>query len=220
MFEDAQQKAYAQLYSEGLTKPFRELVASSIYSAVVMSRDFIRDHPELPLMNHYRAACDLQFKIPELIAKLIESPEYSFLNVIVMESTMHTVRPQVEFELNGIGVHVKKHRNAKTLPGMSGYRVDHAKNNDLQMALDFGITEMKEETKPFAIVTFNHKRFNLDYIQIGFPKEDYSGWIGRWSLMSDIEMDIVETVKKKYAPEFKEELAHKIAKEYKIDLRA
>jgi len=34
----------------------------------------------------------------------------------------------------------------------------------------------------------------LDYVQIGVPKEDYSGWLQRWNLIQYIQDEKVEYI--------------------------
>lgn len=219
MFEDNQQLYYDKLYSRYISKSFREMSASTIYSALTISRDFVLQHPSLPRTNYYWAAYNVQFIIPNIMMKIIEDQDHKFLNVYGDEAPNPHGRPYVEFEINNIKVHIKKNRNAEKLPNISIYRESESTKNNMQMALDFG-TDTAVSQKLFAIITYNHQRFNLKYIQIGFPKDDYSGWIDKWSLIDDIKSDTVEMIKKKYGPEIREEIANNITKKYGFGLRA
>lgn len=75
--------------------------------------------------------------------------------------------------------------------------------------MDFG-DNIDEEI--YMLVTFDHKAFNLRYMQIGIPKDDYSGWIRKWNLMTFVKQDQVEEIVKTNGPIIREEFIEKLIK--------
>ncbi len=116
-------------------------------------------------------------------------------------------------------MHIKKNDNKEKLPAKARFRKEEAKNN-VQLTLNFdGI----EESKPCSmIITFNHKRFRLKYVQIGIPDENYERWLRRWSLMEYISRDNVENIVNEYKPELLKQIAEteNIKKKYSLEVRA
>lgn len=219
MFETCEQHTYENLYIERIPPILTGLVASSIYSALKIGKNFVLTHPELPRTAYYQAACDLPYNINYIIMQHIEAPAYRTLDIVSKEPRSIHGRPQVEYEYNNACIHIKKNKIANRLPKASLYRQTNSQNNSSQMSLDFG-EDYRMKPPVFMIVTYNHKRLDLDYIQIGFPKPDYSGWICRWDLTNSVDHDFVENIQKTAGPELNHRSEELIDKQYKIGLKA
>ena len=62
------------------------------------------------------------------------------------------------------------------------------------------------DTMPYAIITFGHSKFNLEYVGIGFPEGDYSGWASEFIDISDsVVLSLVENIKRDKGESLREE---------------
>ena len=71
----------------------------------------------------------------------------------------------------------------------------------------------------YMIVTFNHKNFQLKYVQIGMADAEYNKWLNRWSLMDYIQKDRAEEMHKEYKSDLAEQAEAIIRKEYRLEMR-
>lgn len=128
-------------------------------------------------------------------------------------------RPVILFHCGNAVMHIKKNDNKEKLPAKAMFRKEEAKNN-VQLTLNF---EGIEDSKPCCmIVTFNHKRFRLEYVQMGIPDENYEHWLRKWSLMEYISHDNVENIVNEYKPELLKQVeeTENIKKKYDLEVRA
>lgn len=189
----------------------KKIIATSIYMAMKYAREQSFQCLQLPKTYYYKAAVDLRFIIAQFIVKYID--DNNFVNVKYNENINEKGLPTPEILIDNIVVHLKKHNKQETLPGFSKKReVESLKNEQLTLGFE-------EEYGYYCLATYDHKRFNIKYIQIGVPNESYSKWLGRENLLGYIDRDLAERVEKAYSAEIKEEIANNIKKEFKLEVK-
>lgn len=215
MFLTEKEEKAVQIYENQLLVPVRSMIANSILSGCRIASKIISDPSNfaLPRATYFNTACELGFIANKILARLIDAD--NFLGVLYSEPKRGHGRPCVEYNSNGITFQLKKENNVNKLPPKAIYRVEQSAEN--QLILDFG--NDYGPVPMYMIVTYNHKKFKLDYVQIGVPIEDYSGWLQRWSLMPYIQEEQVEYIMKNYGTQIKEEYQEKIDKKYNISLK-
>lgn len=215
MFSTEKEDKAAEIYERQFLVPVRSMIANSILSGLRIALKITADPSNfaLPKSAYFNAACDLGFITNKVLVCLIDDDNFS--GVLYSEPKRGHGRPCIEYKVNGITFQLKKENNIKKLPQRANYRVKQSADN--QMILDFG-----KDYGPipiYMLVTYNHKKFMLDYMQIGVPKEDYSDWLQRWNLMPYIQEEQVEYIIKNYSTQIKEEYREKIDKKYNILLK-
>lgn len=218
MFETVEERKADEIFSQ-IDETFKHMIADAVQAACIISQNVMEDTtaPGIPRTKWFNTACNLGYVISTLLTKMIYKknlPDISF-----SEDKQGRGRPVIHFHCGNAVMHIKKNDNKEKLPAEAMFRKEEAKNN-VQLTLNFdGI----EDSKPCCmIVTFNHKRFRLEYIQIGIPDENYERWVRRWSLMEYISHDNVENIVNEYEPELLKQVveAENIKKKYSLEVRA
>jgi len=215
MFSTEKEEKAVEIYEKQCMVPVRSMIANSILSGCRIASKINEDPSNfaLPKSAYFNTACTLGFIANKVLVHLIDDDNFS--GVLYSEPKRGHGRPCIEYQSNGITFQLKKENNVKKLPPKANYRVEQSADN--QMILNFG-----EDYGPiplYMIVTYNHKKFMLDYVQIGVPKEDYSDWLQRWNLMPYIQEEQVEYIIKNYSSQLKEEYQEQIDKKYNISLK-
>ena len=73
--------------------------------------------------------------------------------------------------------------------------------------------------RSYCLVTYNHKRFDIKYIQIGVPDKNYSKWLFTENLLMYIDNDLAERIEKAYSNDIREEIANNIKKDFKLEVK-
>lgn len=215
MFSTEKEEKVTEIYENQCIVPVRSMIANSILSGCRIASKINEDpsNLSLPKSAYYNTAYTMGFIANKILVRLIDDDNFS--GVLYSEPKHGHGRPCIQYQSNGITFQLKKETSVKKLPPRANYRVKQSAQN--QTVLDLGA-----EYGPiplYMLVTYNHKRFKLDYVQIGVPKEDYSDWLQRWSLMQYIQEEQVEYIIKNYSTELKEEYQEDINKKYKISLK-
>ena len=191
MFEEV--KSVEEINSEKVIREnipviIKKIIATSIYMAMKYARDQSFQCLQLPKTYYFKAAVELRFIIAKFIVKYID--DNNFVNVKYNENINEKGLPTPEILVDNIVIHLKKHNNPETLPCNSKKREMESLKN-VQLTLGF-----EEEHSYYCLATYDHKRFNIKYIQIGMPNENYSKWLGRENLLGYIDLDLAERVEK------------------------
>lgn len=213
MFLSEEEEKAQYIFDIILKDPEKSLMANSIFSGLRIAKETFNREPNiiLPRSAYFFTAYNLTYCINKVLSNLIDKNQFSTLSFVETSSG----RPDIEYKTNsGINIQIKKEKSKEKLPISSKHRLKRSANN--QILLDFG-DNIDEEI--YMLVIFDHKAFNLRYMQIGIPKDDYSGWIRKWNLMAFVKQDQVEEIVKTNGPIIREEFIEKINKEYKLALR-
>lgn len=217
MFETNDEMIIEKMYNS-LNDSVKHQIANVIQTACIISQNSLNDATALgiPQSKYFRLACDLSFCIDSVFSAYIDSNNMSGLTY-GEKKTGHG-RPVIRYEIidGSIAFHIKKERNPRKLPSAAKFRCKEMADNQ-QLFLKF--PDLPQEEAINMVVTFNHKHFDLQYVQIGVSNYDYTGWLRRFNLMPYIQPEMVEYMQKEYEPEVKEEFIEKVNKQYKLEMR-
>lgn len=199
----------------------KTLVASNIFVACEMSKQIAygAEMINLPRRATWLAGHSLPFFIERLMTKAIDqSMVGKFPFNYREEKVPRGAFTYVEYYCSLGKFHIKKVPKEGKLPPASYHRVSNALANKL--ALDFGPNYIPQGVHvPFSIITYGHTKFNLEFIGLGFPKYDYSGWADNVAISDSVSKETVETIRKENAPALKEEFQEKIEKNFDLKLK-
>lgn len=220
MFETVSEKKADKIFDKQIPRSVKQMVAESVQAACIISQDVIRDPKAagIPRSKWFNTSCNLSYLIAEILTKVVD--ENNLSAITYSEDVIGRGRPLVRFMVSGNKVcfHIKKNRNQDTLPDKAAFREQEAKENE---QLTLGFIEDSEEKPVYMIVTFNHKGFKLEYVQIGIADAEYEHWIRKWDLMEYVDNSRVENIVNTYGPELKKQIAaeESIKKEYTLEVR-
>ena len=69
------------------------------------------------------------------------------------------------------------------------------------------------------VVTFNHKDFQLKFIQIGMIDPTYERWLFRDDLLSYIQSNTVETMQKTYGAPLEQQAIELVQKNFRLEMK-
>lgn len=218
MFETIEERNADEIFSQ-IDDNLKQMIADAVQAACIISQNVMEDTtaPGIPKTKWFNTACNLGYVISTLLTKMIDNNNLSTIRY--SEDKQGRGRPIIHFHFGNAVMHIKKNANKKKLPSKANFRKEEAKNN---VQLTLGFDEIEDSKPCCMIVTFNHRRFRLEYIQMGIPDENYEHWLRRWSLMEYISKDNVENIVNEYGPElFKQVVeAENIEKKYSLEVRA
>ncbi|WP_182185506.1 hypothetical protein [Pectinatus frisingensis] len=215
MFYTREQEKAEEIYNKAISTPTRIMIANSIFSGCKIALDIFQDKSNLliPGSAYYDSAFRLGFIINKILVHQINDNE--FCEISYFEPDRGHGRRTIEYKTNNVTIQLKKTNKRNKLPEPAKYRLKKAADN--QMILDFGknynIADM------YMLVTYTHRRLVLDYIQIGMPNEDYTGWLNSWDLLQYIQKEQTERIVQNYGTQVQEEYQEAIEKKYKISLK-
>lgn len=220
MFETLDEQSVVRIYQEKFPESAKHSVANAIQGGCEACLGVLQsmDAMGIPRSKYFNIAQTLGYNVNRLLTKDID--ENNFTDLTYYEDNTGHGRPIVHYRVgiegnNIFDLHIKKNRSARNLPHAAGYRIQEAKQNE-EILLGFPDVEIKHTI--FMIVTFNHKRFRPEYMQIGIADSQYKRWLCRWDLMEFVQPDYVEHMQKEYKDDLEEQM-EKIQKEYKLEMR-
>ena len=187
--------------------PARRIIASSIFAACDIARSTCDQKLlMLPKRSYWREAYGLQFTIDDILTQYCEKPEIERLKFEPNEIRIPTCGfPYSEYSSDLGDFHVKKTDKKGALPEAKYQRVRKAQSNQTNL-FDDPETLFDSDTMTYAIITFGHSKFNLEYVGIGFPEGDYSGWASEFIDISDsVVLSMVENIKRDKGESLREE---------------
>lgn len=214
MFESKEELRVTHLFEKRFPTIAKEMIATAVQTGCVICQNVMSDSSAMgiPKSKMFTQACSLGFIINTVLTKAID--DSNMPTMTYEETTVGHGRPVVHYLVDGFRLHIKKNRNAHTLPKRSQFRIEETSANR-QLSLGFEEAVQKPMN---LIVTFNQKSFRLRYVQIGIADYDYRGWLHRWDLMNYIQPERVEVMRNEYGPAIRENFEH-IAKTYRLEMR-
>mgnify|MGYP000930043290 CR=1 FL=1 len=212
-------EALVALRNELFPESIRTMLATNIYAACAMSRNIKDSLINMPKRASWIAGHSFAYYIDKLVTAQIDKSvvgkfPYSYQEIRIPKCGY----PYMEYYSDYCKFHIKKAEKAERLPKAAIQRVSNSLSNE--MFLDFGPEYIPvEENKPFALITYGHKGFDLTFIELGFPKWDYSDWVGNWDIAKNISKDVAEDILKNKEPELREEFNEKIVKGFELKLK-
>lgn len=190
----------------------KSIFATSILLSMKYARDVANDCPLIPRTFYYNASNQLRFIIYKLIVKYIDDNNLGEIKFHEPRNEKGLTIP--EFIVNSnVTIHLKKTLNSEKLPVFSQARKEKSIVNE-QLSLPF-----EDFNNYFCLVTYNHRKFNLKYMQIGVPDKNYEKWLYTENILTYIDKDIEENIDKNYSNEIKEDFNRKTQKEYKLAIK-
>lgn len=205
-----------QLREELFPDSVKTLVATNIYAACTISKDLRDSMVNMPMRASWIAGHALAYFIDKLITQQIDISMIGRFPYDYRETRIPKCGyPYMEYYSQKGKFHIKKVDRAQRLPMAAVHRLSNSLANT--NLLNYG----SEYTGniPFALITFGHKRLDLSFIELGFPKPDYSDWAGYWDISDKISKELAEEILKQREPELKEEYQEKINKKYELKLK-
>lgn len=218
MFETIEEKQAEAIFAT-IDEDMKHMIANSLQAACIISQNLIEDSTALgiPKTKKFNVACQLPYIANKLLTKMIDV--YNKPNISYSEDGQCRGRPTIHIKDGNVIMHIKKANNPENLPTKANFREEEAKHNE-QLKLNFPNSEIYEPA--YMIITFNHKNFRLQYIQIGMADTNYERWLGRWGIMDHINNDAVDKIVKEYGPDMIKEAVdyEEIQKSYSLGVRA
>jgi hypothetical protein len=215
MFESRNENIAERIYQDNIPDIVRHMIANGIQTACQVSRNILTDASAMgiPRSKAFNTACNLTFLINSTMTKAID--ENNLARLTYDEQRTGHGRPIVHYMSDKVVFHIKKERSAEKLPHGAKYRREETKKNEQILLLD----EPQEEVMANMVVTFNHKNFQVQYIQIGMIDPEYQTWLGRWPLLSYIQPENVERMRKEYGEPLEEQARELIRKNFQLEMR-
>ena len=216
LFPTDEKIASDKVFSNEISDVTKHIIANSVYAGCMTCRE-IMSSPEalgIPRCKYFDTASSIGFFINRIAAQYID--DNNFADLKYYEKTVGHGRPMVLFESGRVVFHIKKNRNSQKLPPRSNLRVNEAQENKDAFLVLPGFEQPKTI---YMIVTFNHKNFQLKYVQIGMADAEYNKWLNRWSLVDYIQKDRAEEMNKEYKSDLAEQAEAIIRKEYRLEMR-
>ncbi len=209
MFENNDEVMAKNLIDDIISTEAKRIIATSIFLAMKIAKKVCMKKPNLPLTSKYEAGCILRFIIYEIAAEMSE--KYPLAHLRYAETSANN---PVDFYFSDKAkLHIKKCANQEKLPELSRVRAQNAKINN-----QLSLFDEEEYATYFCLVTYSHKGFGVQYIQIGVPNADYTGWLYRVSIMEYIDIDQAEEIEKMYGDEMEAAMQEKIQKNFGLTL--
>ncbi len=218
LFTDVNDKLDA-LYDELFPDSVKTTIATNIYVACEMSRELRDSLINMPMRASWLAGQALGFFIDKLMTEMIDQSmvgkfPYNYREIRIPKCGY----PYIEYYSTNGKFHVKKVNRAKVLPKAAVHRVSNALSN--HYFLDFGPEYVPVGINaPFALITYGHKKQDLTFVEIGFPKWDYSCWAEQWDISKMISTEVAEQIMVHKGPELKEEYQEIIEKKFELKIK-
>jgi len=209
-----------QLREELFPDAVKTLVASNIYVACEMSKQVAcGEMAKTPRRATLIAGHSLPFFIERLMTKAIDqSVVGKFPYHYREEKVPKGAYTYVEYYSSLGKFHIKKVKKEGKLPSAAYHRISNALSNKL--ILDFGPEYIPQGVYvPFSIITYGHTKFSLDFINLGLPFYNYTGWADIIPISDSVSPEMVENIKKENVPELKEEFRGRIEKQPLVKLK-
>jgi hypothetical protein len=191
----------------------KAIIASTIYVACGMSKNVCDDMINMPNRASWLAGLSLPFFIERLLANQIDQNQIGKFPFYYREvKSPKSAFSYIEYYSDTVKFHIKKVRKVEKLPTSANHRTSNAKVN--QLFLGFGPEFVPQGVNvPFGIITYDHFKFDLKFICLGFPKYDYTDWQNpHLSIMEYISKEMSEYIKKENDLALKEEYKEKVEK--------
>lgn len=214
MFESKEELDVVKAFDEHFPTIAKEMIATAIQAGCIICQDVISNACAMgiPKSKMFNQACSLGFIINKILTESIDSSNTPTMTY--EEDTVGHGRPIVHFNAGGFCLHIKKNQSPRRLPKGSKFRREETYVNQ-QLTLEF----FDSSQKPiYLIVTYNHRNFHLQYVQIGIANSDYTGWLHRWNLVNYIQPERAEVIRNEYGAAIREN-AERIAKTYRLEMR-
>lgn len=193
----------------------KQIIASAIFAACDIARTAASEKLiSLPRRSYWNEAHKLQFTIDEILTNYCDKPALEGLRYEAGEKLIAGCGyPYSEYSSDYGDFHVKKEKNKGRLPSAKSQRIHKAQSN--QTSLDFSgngtyVSIDERSLKPYSIVVFNHRKFNLEYVGFGFPECDYSDWASPFvDISSYVTLAMVEEIQKTHGETLHENFIRK-----------
>lgn len=209
MFNSDNEISARILLEADLSPRVKQIMATCIIEAHRMAKEFWRKNGNLPMTSKYDAGNQLRFIINRLVAKMVDREPAARLNY--METGFNN---SIDFWYDSrIKLHIKKCVNANKLPNPSCDRKKNAQINN-----QISLFEQDAFSTGFVLATYNHKDFDIQYIQLGVPDADYTMWLHKESIMDYFDKDMSEEIQKTYGAEMEKAYTEKIKKNFGLKI--
>lgn len=194
----------------------KTVLASDIYAACTISKDLRDSMINMPMRAAWIAGHSVAYFIDKLLTQQIDNSIVGRFPYDYRETRIPKCGyPYMEYYSPKGKLHIKKVDKAHKLPAAAVHRISNSLSNAI--LLNYG-SEFTGNV-PYALLTFGHKRLDLSFVKLGFPKPDYSDWAGYWDISEKISKEFTEEILKQKGPELKEEYQEKISKKYELKLK-
>jgi hypothetical protein len=209
------------LYEIMFPQQVRKVIASSIYAASNLSKELRDGLINLPMRASWLAGTTFPVFIDKIMAEQIDNIDIGKFPYCYGENRIPRCGyPYVEYYSPEGKFHIKKNNKPEKLPKAAVHRISNSLSNIL--FLDYGEEFVPPNISvPFALVTYGHIRFELSFIQVGFPTHNYTGWEAekRWNIVNDVSKEMVENIQQGKVGELKEELQEQITQEFNLKIK-
>lgn len=197
----------------------KTMIATNIYVACEMSKDLRNSLINMPMRASWFAGHALGFFIDKLMTEQIDHSIVGKFPYNYRETRIPKCGyPYIEYYSENGKFHIKKVDKEKCLPKTAVHRVSNALSN--RFFLDLGPEHIPVGVNvPFSLITYGHKKFELSFVNLGFPKWDYSEWANHWDISDGISKEVAEIIMSRKAPELKEEYKETVIKKFELKLK-
>lgn len=199
----------------------RTVLSSSIYLASQWSKELRNSLVSLPMRGSLLAGHAFPVFIDKIVASQIDKLEVGNFPYDYGEHRIPKCGyPYVEYHAPFGKFHIKKLERAEKLPKAAVHRLSNSMSN--LIFLDFGDEYVPPNLGvPFGLVTYGHYKFDLTFMQVGFPSADYKGWIDskRWNIANDISKEMVEQIRQGATGQIKEEIQETILQKFTLKVK-
>ena len=202
-------------------KSVRTVISSSIYTANQWSKELKNSLISLPMRGSLFAGHAFPIFIDKIMASQIDKLEVGNFPYDYGEHRIPKCGyPYVEYHSPFGKFHIKKLEKAEKLPKAAVHRLSNSVSN--LIFLELGDEYIPPNLGvPFGLVTYGHYKFDLTFIQVGFPTADYKEWADnkRWSIVDDVSKEMVEEIRHGAAGQIKEEFQETILKKFTLKVK-
>ncbi len=211
-----QDHKFDNLCEELFPDSVKTMVATNIYAACTISKNLRDSMINMPMRASWIAGHSLAYFIDKLLTGQIDNSTVGKFPYDYRETRIPKCGyPYMEYYSPKGKFHIKKVDKEHRLPTAAVHRISNSLANTV--LLNYG-SEYTGNV-PFALITFGHKRLDLSFIELGFPKPDYSDWADYWGISDKISKELAEEILLQKEPELKEEYQEKIVKRYELKLK-
>lgn len=209
MFNSDNEISARILLEADLSPRVKQIMATCIIEAHRIAKEFWIKNGNLPKTSKYDASSQLRFIIFRLVAKMVDSEPAA--RISYMEPGFNN-SPDYWYD-SRIKLQIKKCANANKLPNRSCDREKNAQINN-----QISLFNSDEFSSGFVLVTYNHKDFDIQYIQLGVPDADYTRWLHQEPIMDYFDKDMAEEIQKTYVDEMEKAYTEEIKKNFGLKL--
>lgn len=215
MLESNDELIAEEIYRSNITDITKHMIANGIQATCQSCQNIMASALELgiPRSKKFDTACRFSFILSSILTKSIDENNLSQLTYD--EVSTGRGRPIIHYRSGNAIFHIKKESNANRLPQGAKYRREETKGNE-QILL---FPDIVEVPPAHMVVTFNHKDFQLKFIQIGMIDPTYERWLFRDDLLSYIQSNTVETMQKTYGAPLEQQAIELVQKNFRLEMK-